>query len=284
MTLAGDGALQTETIFFYAGEAGARNFKFSVEPLPGEENLLNNAMSRQVSVSGERRKILYVEGEPRWEYKFIRRAEDDDKTVQVASMLRTTENKIYRQGISDPKELGDGFPSRAEDLFQYQGIILGSVEAGYFTPTQQELLREFVDRRGGGVLFLGGRFSLSDGGWAGVECDRPAADVSAGGHGDVSSRSGDGGVDGGWRGQPYREAGGRSGEECRPLEEADVHERLPGRWESEAGSYGAGEPEDGAAQTAAADFAELRTGADGGDGDVGDVALADERGAGGHGA
>ena len=38
--------------------------------------------------------------------------------------------------------------------------------ADYFTPLQQELLREYVDRRGGGILFLGGRDSLSDGGWA----------------------------------------------------------------------------------------------------------------------
>ena len=56
---------------------------------------------------------------------------------------------------------------RPEDLFGYQGIIIGSVEAGYFTPLQQELLREFVDRRGGGLLFLGGRFALGDGGWGG---------------------------------------------------------------------------------------------------------------------
>ena len=78
--------------------------------------------------------------------------------VQVVSMLRTTENKIYRQGIDDPKELADGFPTRAEDLFAYQALIIGSVEAGYFTPAQQELIREFVDRRGGGLLLLGGRF------------------------------------------------------------------------------------------------------------------------------
>jgi len=78
----------------------------------------------------------------------------------------TTENKIYRQGIADPSELADGFPVKAEDLFKYDAIVLGSVEAGYFTPGQQELLREFVDKRGGGLLFLGGRSSLSDGGWA----------------------------------------------------------------------------------------------------------------------
>jgi hypothetical protein len=56
-------------------------------------------------------------------------------------------------------------PPRAEDLFGYAGIIIGSVDADYFTPLQQELLREYVDRRGGGILFLGGRSSLSDGGW-----------------------------------------------------------------------------------------------------------------------
>jgi hypothetical protein len=165
IALGADGVVQSETIFFDAGAAGAKNLQFSLSPLAGEENVLNNAIQRPVSVSDATRRILYVEGEPRWEYKFIRRAEDDDHSVQVASMLRTTENKIYRQGISDPKELADGFPVGPEDLFGYQGIIIGSVEAGYFTPAQQELLREFVDRRGGGLLFLGGRFSLADGGW-----------------------------------------------------------------------------------------------------------------------
>ncbi len=167
ITLGADDATQVETIFFSPGEAGVKTLHFSLGPLAGEENLGNNSVTRLLGVTDGTRRILYVEGEPRWEYKFIRRAEDDDKIVQVASMLRTTENKIYRQGISDPKELEDGFPVRPEDLFAYQGIILGSVEAGYFTPLQQELLREFVDRRGGGLLFLGGRFSLGDGGWEG---------------------------------------------------------------------------------------------------------------------
>jgi uncharacterized membrane protein len=167
VTLGPDGATQVETIFFSPGGAGAKNLRFSLDPLAGEENVSNNAVTRLLGVTDDKRRILYVEGEPRWEYKFIRRAEDDDTILQFVSMLRTTENKIYRQGISDPKELEAGFPVRPEDLFAYQGIIVGSVEANYFTPLQQELLREFVDRRGGGVLFLGGRFSLGDGGWGG---------------------------------------------------------------------------------------------------------------------
>src|SRR2546429_677069 len=165
ITLAADGRMQAEPVFFPAGAAGAKSLTFSMETLSGEENLANNTMTRPIVVSDAKRRILYLEGEPRWEYKFIRRAEAEDPTVQLVSMLRTSENKIYRQGISDPSELANGFPARPENLFSYTGIIIGSVDADYFTPLQQELLREYVDRRGGGILFLGGRVSLSDGGW-----------------------------------------------------------------------------------------------------------------------
>ena len=165
VTLAANGAIQIEPLVFSAGVAGAKNLIFRIEPLNGEDNLSNNSLSRPILVSGAKRRILYIEGEPRWEFKFVRRAEEDDPTMQLVTMLRTSENKIYRQGIKDPSELADGFPSRPEDLFGYAGIIIGSVDADYFTPLQQELLREYVDRRGGGILFLGGRSSLSDGGW-----------------------------------------------------------------------------------------------------------------------
>jgi hypothetical protein len=161
-----NGVLQTEPLYFTAGSvAGAKELRFAVEPLAGEENLKNNEVVRPLLVSDKKRRILYIEGEPRWEFKFVRRAEDEDTTVQLVSMLRTSENKVYRQGIANPGELADGFPVRPEDLFGYAGIIIGSVDADYFTPLQRELLREYVDRRGGGLLFLGGRRSLSDGGW-----------------------------------------------------------------------------------------------------------------------
>ncbi|HUA85250.1 MAG TPA: hypothetical protein VMB85_15410 [Bryobacteraceae bacterium] len=165
VTLGPEGNLETETVMFDIGGDGARTLEIAATPLPGEENTANNTLTRVVNVGSNARRILYVEGEPRWEYKFIREAEQEDRMVQIVSMVRTSENKTYRQGISDPKELADGFPTRAEDLFSYQGLILGSIEAGYFTPAQQELIREFVDRRGGGLLFLGGQFALADGAW-----------------------------------------------------------------------------------------------------------------------
>ena len=164
--LKGDGVAQTEAIVFDAGGPGPKTLRISVDPLPGEENRDNNAVTRLVNVEGAHPRVLYVEGEPRWEFKFIRRAADDDRGLELVSMVRTTPNKVYRQGIANPKELEDGFPAKAEELFAYRGLIVGSVEAGWFTPAQQELIREFANRRGGGVLFLGGRFALADGGYA----------------------------------------------------------------------------------------------------------------------
>jgi uncharacterized membrane protein len=165
ITFKADGSPQTESLVFNAGLAGPRSFQFGIEPLPGEENLKNNQVTRLVNVTSAKPRLLYFEGEPRWEYKFIHRGIEDDRSLQMTSMVRTTQNKIYRQGIQDSKELQEGFPAKAEDLFAFDGLIIGSIEAGYFTPQQQELVREFVDRRGGGVLFLGGRAALGNGGW-----------------------------------------------------------------------------------------------------------------------
>jgi uncharacterized membrane protein len=167
VTFAPEGRVQTESLLFNIGAAGAKTLQFGIEPVPGETNRANNSLTRLVNVDPDARRILYFEGEPRWEYKFIRRAAEDDRMIQLVSMLRTTENKIYRQGVSRPDELADGFPSSAADLFGYQALIIGSVDAGYFTPKQQQLIRDFVDRRGGGLLLLGGRQSLADGVWGG---------------------------------------------------------------------------------------------------------------------
>jgi uncharacterized membrane protein len=118
-----------------------------------------------MEVPEQRRHILYIEGEPRWEYKFIRRAIDENPAVRVASLLKTTPNKFYRQGIESPDELVDGFPTEELALFRYDGIMIGSFEAAALTPAQHDMIREFVSRRGGSLLMLGGRRGLTDGGW-----------------------------------------------------------------------------------------------------------------------
>ncbi len=160
-------AEQSETVLFNAGAKGAHTFQIGVEPVAGEENAQNNFMVRLVNVSEKKMRILYVEGEPRWEYKFVRRAivDYDDPAIDFLGMVHTTQNKTYRQVGGDPHELENGFPTKPEELFAYDGLIIGSIEANSFTPQQQQMIRDFADRRGGGVLFLAGRFALADGGY-----------------------------------------------------------------------------------------------------------------------
>ncbi len=160
-----DGEARRETLTINAAGAGVKTLEISLAPLEGESNTRNNSLERLLDVRDRKPRILYFEGEPRWEMKFLRRAAEDDPQLDLASIVRTTENKFYRQGIRDPKELERGFPSSVDELFAFQALVIGNVEAGYFTPAQQALIREFVDRRGGGILFLGGRAALSDGGW-----------------------------------------------------------------------------------------------------------------------
>ena len=156
----------TRSVDIDVGEPGIRDLRFTLSALPGERNLINNTQWRPVVVPRERRHVLYIEGEPRWEYKFIRRALDKNPSVRLASLLKTTPNKFYRQGVESGEELADGFPTEEEKLFAYDALVIGSFEASALTPEQQRMIADFVSRRGGGLLMLGGRRGLADGGWA----------------------------------------------------------------------------------------------------------------------
>jgi uncharacterized membrane protein len=168
ITLPPDGQSLTARVRFTANEAGARLFRFRVPEQEGEEVTQNNARDALLEVRDRREKVLYYEGEPRAEAKWVHLAVENDKNLQVAMLIRTAENKYYRREISSPDELATGFPKTREELFAYRGLILGSVEAAAFTPEQLRMIADFVNKRGGGLLMLGGRRSFAEGGWAGT--------------------------------------------------------------------------------------------------------------------
>jgi len=179
IVLPGDGESETVKVRLKASETGPRVFKFRVPVQANEEVAQNNQRESLIEVYNRREKILYLEGQPRPEPKFIRRATENDDNLQVVLLWRTAEatvtvpDKYLRLGVDGPEELQNGFPQTREELFSYRGIILGSVEASAFTPEQQRMLEDFVDIRGGGLLALGGERSFSEGGWAGT----PLADA-----------------------------------------------------------------------------------------------------------
>ncbi len=173
VTLARDGESATVRVNFPAMDAGARLFKFRVAEQPEEQVAQNNVRDALVEVTDAREKVLYLEGEPRFEAKFIRRAVEDDKNLQVVILQRTAEEKFLRLDVGSPDELVGGFPKTREELFSYRAIILGSVEAASFSPDQLRMLADFVSKRGGNLMMLGGRRSFAEGGWAGT----PVAEV-----------------------------------------------------------------------------------------------------------
>jgi uncharacterized membrane protein len=171
--LPADGSPATARVRAAASEAGPRLFKFRVAPLADEVVTQNNVRETLIQVRDTRERILYFEGEPRFEMKFIRRAIADDKNLSVVSLQRTADNKFMRLGVEGAEELEGGFPKTREELFSYKGLILGSIEAAAFTGDQLQMIADFVDRRGGGLLMLGGARSFGEGGYGGT----PVADA-----------------------------------------------------------------------------------------------------------
>jgi len=173
VTLPDDGEPTTVRVRFTAADAGPRLFSFRVTPRPDEMVTQNNERNVLILVEDTREKILYFEGEPRWELKFVGRAVADDQNLQLAMLQRTAENKFMRIGVEDAEDLVGGFPRTREELFQYRAIILGSIEANFFTPDQLRMIADFVSERGGSLLMLGGQRAYAEGGYAGT----PVADV-----------------------------------------------------------------------------------------------------------
>ena len=99
--------------------------------------------------------ILYIEGHPRNEYKFIRRAVEDDRALRLATYLQTGPEKYYRQGVDSATELNNGFPRDKETLYEYEAIILGDIEDSFFNADQLQMIEDFVAERGGGFLMSG---------------------------------------------------------------------------------------------------------------------------------
>ena len=164
-----------------------------------EATLANNRRLATVDRGGGPYRVLYVSGRPNWEYKFLSRAIHDDDEVKLVGLVRVANKEpkfafLGRQGertnplfrgfsnqndeqaeqydepvlirlTDDQEELRGGFPKSAEELYRYHAIVLDDLEAAFFTQDQLSLVQEFVSRRGGGLLMLGGKESFEGGGF-----------------------------------------------------------------------------------------------------------------------
>ena len=168
VTLPRDGQPLVAPVAITLEHPGARELTFRIPGQPDERVLENNELHAVVQVRDRTEKILYFEGEPRHEVAFMLRTVKDDENLQVVLLQRTAENKFFRRNLDDPLELVDGFPTTREDLYRYRALILGSVEASFFTHDQLDMIADFVSDRGGTLLMLGGRRAFAEGGYQGT--------------------------------------------------------------------------------------------------------------------
>jgi uncharacterized membrane protein len=113
--------------------------------------------------------VLYLEGSPRTEYRFIRRAMLRDKDFRIASILRLEgPKKFIVQGAEPEDGLDGGYPKSLEHLGRFQAVIFGDIDAGFLTKDQLKITEDFVRQRGGGFLMLGGVNSFNLGRYHGT--------------------------------------------------------------------------------------------------------------------
>ena len=153
-----------KTIAFPSGSAGLKEVTVELVAAANDPLPANNSRTQLLDVAASRYRVLYLEGEPRWEFKFIRRAVAEDDAIDLLSWLRTTPRKSLSQGVA-AAELRNGFPASLDALYGYQLLILGSLPASALDDQQHRWLEAFVAERGGSLLALAGRQALAAGGW-----------------------------------------------------------------------------------------------------------------------
>ena len=135
-----------------------------VQAVPHEAIAANNVVPFQVMVRQDKLRVIYMEGSPDPEYRYIHEALEEDPNITCVSMgmdnMHAAHPTLYR--LSEGR---GGYPMSREELLGYDVIICSDIARGAFTPEQLEWTVELVSKRGGGFAMIGGNRSFGSGGW-----------------------------------------------------------------------------------------------------------------------
>ena len=148
--------------------AVALDLKVSLSPIDGERELTNNEGRIRFRAVTQKRKILLVDGRPRWETRYLRNLYQRDEKWEVnaaiagmraeAGFIRTSESD-NKEGASeaDKERAKEGkFPGTKAELDAYELIIFGEVPKELLKDEEKRWLADFVGKRGGAIIFLDG--------------------------------------------------------------------------------------------------------------------------------
>jgi hypothetical protein len=143
-------------------KSNERRFRVSVAPLPDETLRDDNAVELSVHITPEKIRVLYVDGYPRWEYRYLKnlllRA---DQNLEVQCFLLSATPDFVQESTRGIPALAEVPSGRKELLENYDIVILGDVNPYAISPDPARCeefltsLREFVERGGGLILQAG---------------------------------------------------------------------------------------------------------------------------------
>ena len=139
--------------------AGQLVITAEVAPLPKETLTENNRITRQTYVREYYVRVLFIEDEPTWEWRFIKEVFHRDPLVGPEGFRTYLRSADPRVRAENPLFLPTlALPRR--EFFTYDVVIIGDVPASAISRSMMEMIREFVTEMGGGVIFnVGPRFS-----------------------------------------------------------------------------------------------------------------------------
>ena len=118
----------------------------------GELDDEDNTRQVQLAVLDAKIAVLYVDGYPRWEYRYIKNEMIRDRTVDISCLLTSADPSFAQEGDKPIRR----FPESIEELMEYDVIVFGDVPPRQFTDAQLQLVAEFVAKRGGGFGMIAG--------------------------------------------------------------------------------------------------------------------------------
>jgi len=101
-------------------------------------------------------RVLYVEGYPRWEYRYLKNLLLREASVELSTYLFSADRAFAQEGDIPITRL----PETLEELEPYDVLIIGDVQGRVLSPSQAQLIRDHVAARGAGLLWLAGRYQV----------------------------------------------------------------------------------------------------------------------------
>jgi len=149
-----DGGLQFQDIDFRVDvyEKGSAQIMVVVDPFDDEVSPDNNRIERSIRIVNEKVNVLYIEGNARWEYRYLRAILKRDPRINATFIASNAGPEVARNST----EHIERFPNQREEAFQYDLIILGDVDAAFFNDDELRMLNELVRDRGASLLMLCG--------------------------------------------------------------------------------------------------------------------------------